>query len=70
MQLARGVKNSVIAEDLRLKGVELPEEEVNGDTSEDLILPSFLVVEFRDVIFCYSNGLSCAGDSFTSVGSS
>ena len=73
MQLARGVKNSVIAEDLRLEGVELSEGKINGapdDTSEDLTLPSFLVVEFRDIIFCYSNGLSCAGDSLTSGGSS
>ena len=69
---AGGVKSSVIAEDLRLEGVELSKGEVNGepdDTSEDLALPSFLVVEFQGVIFCCSTGLSCAGDSLTSGGS-
>ena len=68
---AGGVKNSVIAEHLRLEGVELSGE-VNGEpdnTSEDLALPSFLVVEFQGVIFCCSTGLSCAGDSLTSGGS-
>ena len=40
------VKNSVMAEDLHLKGVELSEGKGNGapdNTSEDLALPSFLL---------------------------
>ena len=68
--MAGGVKDSVMAEDLRLKGVELSEGEVDGapdDTSENSALPSFLGVEFRGVIFCCSTGLSCTGDSLAHI---
>jgi len=44
-----GVRNSLIAENFRLEGVELSEGDVDGtpdDTAEDLASSSFLGVEF------------------------